>query len=92
MDEAFLFYAAILMEIPIAMVLLSAITKPKLNAWLNVFSGAIKTLAMLATFFVGTATSYYLFFACIEIATTVYIVYYAVRWLQQLKMNRVELA
>lgn len=35
---------------------------------------------MIATLFIGTFTSYYLYFAIIEIATTSYIVWAAWNW------------
>ncbi|MFT4739798.1 MAG: hypothetical protein ACJAT1_000178 [Marivirga sp.] len=81
-NESFLLYAAILMEIPIAMVLLSRILKKKVNCWMNISAATLKTLVMIATLFVGSATSYYLFFACIEITTTLFIIGYAFDWLK----------
>ena len=41
-DENFLFAGAILMEIPIAMVLLSRILSYKINRWSNIIAGLIK--------------------------------------------------
>ncbi len=82
-NESFLFYAGVLMELPIAMVLLARILKKKINCWANIFAGSVKTMVMIATLFVGTATQYYLFFACIEISTTIFIVGYAIQWLRQ---------
>ena len=82
-NEQFLLFAGILMEIPIAMVLLSRILKKRANCWANIIAGSIKTIAMVATLFIGTSTLYYLFFAAIEITTTVFIVAYAVQWLRQ---------
>lgn len=79
-DESFLFFAAILMEIPIAMVLLSRVLNHPANRWSNVIAGTIKSLVMIATLFIGTFTSYYLFFAIIEITTTTYIVWLAYTW------------
>jgi hypothetical protein len=86
-NEEFLFYAAILMEIPIAMVLLSRILPDAANIWANILAGSIKTLAMVATLFIGSTTSYYVFFAIIEIATTLFIVGYAVNWFKQRKFS-----
>jgi Family of unknown function (DUF6326) len=80
LDEPFMLMAAMLMEIPIAMVLLSRILKENVNRWSNIIAGAIKTLVMVFTLFVGTPTTYYLFFAIIEIATTSFIVWYAWKW------------
>lgn len=88
-NESFLLYAGLLMEIPIAMVLLSRILKKKANCWSNIFAGSIKTMAMVATLFVGDTTDYYLFFAVIEIATTIFIVGYAIQWLRQKSSTRI---
>jgi len=82
-NESFLLYAGILMEIPIAMVLLSKILPKNANCWSNIFAGSIKTIVMIATLFMGAVTMYYLFFAVIEIATTIFIVVYALKWLKQ---------
>ena len=79
-DKTFLFYGAILMEIPIAMVLLSRILTHKINKWANILSAFIKTLAMVMTLFVGSPTGYYTFFAIIEISTTIFIMWYAWTW------------
>ena len=78
-DQNFLLAGAILMEIPIAMVLLSLILKYKANRWANIIAGSIKTIVMIATMFVGP-TLYYIFFGTIEIATTIFIVWYAWNW------------
>lgn len=80
-DQTFLFYGAILMEIPIAMVLLSRVLTFKLNKVLNIIAGLIKTVAVVGSMFVGTGVSmYYLFFGSIEIAGTLFIVWYAWTW------------
>lgn len=80
-NEGFLLGAAILMEIPIAMVLLSRILKSKANRIVNIIAGFVKTFVMVATMFVGSGpTLYYLFFGSIEIATTSYIVWFAWNW------------
>lgn len=76
----FLLAGAIMMEIPIAMILLSRILSYRTNRWANIIAAAIKTVAMLMTMFVGTPTMYYLFFGTIEIATTMFIIYYAWTW------------
>ncbi|NOQ70661.1 MAG: hypothetical protein GQ574_01595 [Crocinitomix sp.] len=78
-DQNFLLAGAILMEIPIAMVLLSLMLKYKANRWTNIIAGSIKTIVMILTMFVGP-TSYYIFFGTIEITTTIFIVWYAWNW------------
>jgi len=82
-NESFLLYAGVLMEVPIAMVLLSKILPKKANCWTNISAGFIKTSVMIATLFVGSTSSYYLFFAVIEISTTIFIIGFSVYWLRQ---------
>jgi hypothetical protein len=78
-DQGFLLYAAILIEIPIAMVLLSRFLNYKANRWANVIAGIVMTVVQIGTLTVSPA-GYYLFFSAIEIATTVFIVWTALRW------------
>jgi hypothetical protein len=80
MNEKFLLSGAILMEIPIAMVILSRLLKHTANRWANIIAGSIKTVIMILTMFVATPKSYYLFFGSIEIVTTMVIVWYAWNW------------
>ncbi len=82
-DESFLLYAGMLMEIPMAMILLSKILAKKANCWANIIAGSAKTVVMIATLFMGSVTRYYYFFAVIEIATTVFIFVYATQWLRE---------
>ena len=79
-NENFLLVAALLMEIPIAMVLLSIILEYKFNRISNIIAGSIKSIVMIMTLFIGIPTSYYIFFASIEIFTTLFIVWYAWTW------------
>ncbi len=88
-DESFLFFAGVLMEIPILMVLLSKLLRKKANCWANIVAGTIKTILMIVTLFIGKLTHYYLFFASIEIATTTFIVGFALRWLRQKSIDTV---
>jgi hypothetical protein len=80
MNEKFLLSGAILMEIPIAMVILSRLLKHTANRWANIIAGSIKTVIMILTMFVATPKSYYLFFGSIEIVTTMVIAWYAWNW------------
>jgi len=81
MNENFLLGAAILMEIPIAMVLLSRILNYKANRWANIIAGIIMTLVQTAALFAGEPTKYYLFCSIFEIATTLVIVWLAWKWI-----------
>src|SRR5574338_600741 len=78
--QGFLLGAGILVEIPIAMVLLSQILKHRLNRWTNIIAGIIMTVVQILTLFTSSPSSYYIFFSIIEIASTSLIVWYAWRW------------
>ncbi len=83
MTGGFLFGAAILMETAIAMVLLSRVLKYRANRWANIIAGIIHTAAVSLSLFVGTPALYYIFFATIEIACTLFIIWYAWTWPKQ---------
>ena len=81
--STFLFFGAILMEIPIAMIIFSLILERKVSRPINIIAGSIKTLAVLGTMFVGVPALYYSFFGVIEIATTISIIYIAWNWSEE---------
>ena len=71
---------AILMETAIAMVLLSRVLKYRANRWANMLAGVLHT-ALVAWSLTGeTPEPFYAFFATIEIACTLFIVWYAWKW------------
>lgn len=78
--EGFLLGASILMEIPIAMVLLSRILNYKANRWANIVAGTIMTLVQVGSLFGSSPAIYYIFFSIIEISVTALIVWYAWKW------------
>lgn len=80
LTPAFLLGAGILVEIFIAMVLLSRVLPYRTNRWANIAAGTIMTAVQSARLFVGVPAPYYLFFSVIEIATTVLIVWFAWNW------------
>ena len=80
LNAGFLLGASILMEIPIAMVLLARVLKQVLNRWFNIIAGAIMTVVQIGSLFMGTPTIYYVFFSVIEIACTAFIFGYAWTW------------
>jgi hypothetical protein len=80
LSQTALLGAAILVETAIAMVLLSRVLKYKANRWANIIVGIINTVAVVASLLVATPALYYAFFATIEIATTLVIVWYAWTW------------
>jgi hypothetical protein len=77
--QGFLLAAGILVEIPMAMILLSRILGPRANRWANMAAGALMTVVQLATLFAGKPAPYYVFFSVIEIGTTAAIVWLAWR-------------
>lgn len=77
MTQGFLLSAAVLMEIPIAMVLLSRVLAPRANRWANIIAGTVMTIVQVISLFLGTPTPYYVFFSIFEIACTLLVVFYA---------------
>ncbi|HEX2947400.1 MAG TPA: DUF6326 family protein [Clostridia bacterium] len=80
MTQGVLFGAAILMEIPISLVLLSRILKYKANRWANMVAGTIMTVVQLSSLFTGAPSLYYNFFSIIEITCTIFIFIVALKW------------
>ena len=68
---------AILMETPIAMVLLSRLLNRRANRWTN---GILAILNILAVTVGEPARPYYIFFATIEVLSMALIVWYAWKW------------
>jgi hypothetical protein len=81
MNQQFLLGAAIMMEIPFVMILLSRILKYKANRLANIIAGSIMTIVQISSLFVGTTpTLHYIFYSSIEIACTLFIAVYALQW------------
>ena len=80
LTPGFLLGAGILLEIPIAMVLLSRVLPKGANLWTNIVAGTIMTAVQSASLFLGVPALYYVFFSIIEIATTIFIVWLAWSW------------
>jgi hypothetical protein len=80
MTQESLLAASFLMEIPIAMVLLSRLLDYRPNRWVNVVAGAFMALVQVSSMFVGTLTLYYAFYSAIEIPCLLFIVWTAWRW------------
>jgi Family of unknown function (DUF6326) len=72
--------ASFLMEIPIAMVLLSRVLKYRPNRWANILAGTFMVLVQVGSFFVSAPPHYYAFFSAIEIACLLFIVWTSWRW------------
>ena len=78
--EGFVLATAILMETAIVMVVLSRTLKYGANRWANIVAGLFHTAFVSWTFIGQLPSLFYMFFAAIEIACTLFIVWYAWRW------------
>ena len=78
--QTFLLGAAVLVEIPTAMVILSRMLGYRWNRLTNVIVGVLLTVIQIATLFVGTPTLAYGFISVILIATSGGIAWYAWNW------------
>ncbi len=76
----FLLGAGILVEIPIAMVLLSRVLKDRPNRWANLLAGIVMTVVQVSTLLLSQPTPYYVFFSIVEIASTLAVIWIAWRW------------
>lgn len=80
-NQEFMLGAALLMEIPIVMILLSRILKFRANRWANIIAGTIMTAVQISSLFFGTEpTLHYIFYSVIEVACAAFIVWFAWRW------------
>lgn len=80
MTQGFLLIAAILMETAIVMIVLSRVLNYRANRWANIIVGIIHTAAVFSSMFVAKPALYYLFCGIIEIACTLFIIWYAWSW------------
>jgi len=81
MNQEFLLGAAIMMEIPFVMILLSRVLKYKINRWANIIGAFIMTTVQASSFFIGTdSTLHYKFFSIVEIGCTLFVLWYAWTW------------
>ena len=67
---------AILMETAIAMVILSWVLNYRANRWVTIIIGAVNILAVVT----GGHGPYYVFFAAVEVASILLIIWFAWKW------------
>ena len=72
--------SAVLLEIPIAMILLSRILKYRANRWVNIVAAVITIVFVIGG---GSTTLHYIFFATVEVLCMLLIVWYAWKWPKQ---------
>jgi hypothetical protein len=78
--QGLLLVFSILLEIPIAMIVLSRILQYRANRWANIVAAVITMLFVIGG---GSAYLSYLFFATVEVACMLLIVWYAWNWPKQ---------
>ena len=75
--QGLLLVFSILLEIPIAMIVLSRVLKYRANRWANIIAGVITILFVIGG---GNTSLSYIFFATIEVACMSLIIWYAWQW------------
>ncbi|MDD5151095.1 MAG: DUF6326 family protein [Flavobacterium sp.] len=83
-----LFFAAVLLAIPVVMVVFSILLKPSINRVLNIVFGLFFTFIMLLIAFTSIEPwrAFYVFYAIIESTITALIVWYAFKWPQKIEI------
>ena len=78
--QGFLLFAGVTLEIPVLMILLSAVLPFKANRIVNVCAAALMIVYQLGSFTVGSgATLHYVFFSAVEILGNAAVIVLAVR-------------
>lgn len=77
LTPGFLLIAAVLTEIPIAMIILSRLLSYRANRWANILGGLFTILWVAG---MGSATPHYIFIGAVEVLCSGYIVWLAWRW------------
>ncbi len=70
-------FGAVMLEIPIAMILLSRVLKYQVNRWINMAASVITIVYVVG---MGSLTPHYLFIATIEVVCMLLIAWNAWRW------------
>jgi hypothetical protein len=78
--QGLLLVFSILLEIPIAMIVLSRLLRYRANRWANIIAGVITILWVIGG---GNTSVSYIFFATIEVASMLVIIWYAWKWTEQ---------
>ena len=84
-NQQFLLAAGALVEVPMAMVLMSRLATGRANILANIVAGLFMTVVQLATLFAGKPAPYYVFFSAIEITATAAIVAMALTYRSAVK-------
>lgn len=79
LTEEFLLSFAFIMQIPMAMIVLSRVLVFRINKYLNIVAALITGSIQSYTLYMG-GTLHYVFFSIIEISTAILILYLTVTW------------
>ncbi|HSR04585.1 MAG TPA: DUF6326 family protein [Proteiniclasticum sp.] len=91
MTEGMLLFAAVSLEIPFLMILLSTILPYKTNRIINVAAAILMIVYQLGSFFFGSdVTLHYTFFSAVEILANSAIFILALKWKQSVKGEKEE--
>jgi hypothetical protein len=80
MNQWLVLGAAAIMQVPIAMVLFSRMLRHGVNRWANIVIGSIFSVFAFVTLLPGRPPAFYVFLSAVEIAATLFIVWYAWTW------------
>ena len=80
MSAGFVFFFALMMLTALAMIVLCRVLPYLANRWTNVCIGLLHTLLVIYSLTQGTPLPFYMLFAAVEIACTLFIIWYAWTW------------
>ena len=86
--QGFLMAAALLMQIPFMMIVLSRILNHKANRLANIIAGILMIIVQLGTMGIGSPPSWvYIFYSVIEIVCNLIIVWIAWKWTSRIDIT-----
>ena len=84
LNQVSLFFAALLMAIPIFMIFLSLALPAKVNRWVNIIAGIVYAVVLvLVNLSPGETWAYYAFYEILEAVFIALIVWHAWKWPRQ---------
>jgi hypothetical protein len=87
--QEFLLAAALLMQVPFLMIVLSRILRYRANRLANIIAAVVMIIVQLGTMGMGTApTGVYIFYSVIEVACNLVVIWIAWNWTYQEDITR----
>ncbi len=83
LGSGFILFFAVIMETSMVMVLLSRVLPQTWNRWTNIGAAVLHVAVLTWSLTEGAVTSFYTFFATLEIATLLFVIGYAWSWRKQ---------